>query len=359
MSPAIVTTAADVTCDWLTEALAWGGVAGGGVVESFTAATVGTGQMGENVRFDLQWEQSGRRPHSVVAKFPSTDPTSRATATGGGSYAREVYFYRELANTVGIRTPQCYFADVDPASGDFVLLLEDLAPRVQGDQLSGCSPDAAELVLAELAALQVPRWNDQSLHDIEWLSRRSAATSPLTELYRGLLPGFMAGIGANLSDDASELISRFADRLIPWVAGSSDAHLVVTHGDFRLDNMMFGAIGPTSDPVAVVDWQTPGHGRPSSDLSYFLGAGLLPDTRRASERALVETYHGRLVAAGVEGYSLDDCWDSYRRESFTGIVMAVVASQIVVRTERGDEMFLAMASRHAEQALDLEAESVI
>ena len=38
-----------------------------------------------------------------------------------------------------------------------------------------------------------------------------------------------------------------------------------------------------------------------------------------------------------------------------GLVMAVGASMLVERTERGDAMFMAMATRHAQHILDLEA----
>jgi hypothetical protein len=37
--------------------------------------------------------------------------------------------------------------------------------------------------------------------------------------------------------------------------------------------------------------------------------------------------------------------------------MAVVASQIVEVSERGDAMFAAMAERHAQQIVDLDAEA--
>ncbi|MCP4227038.1 MAG: phosphotransferase, partial [Actinomycetia bacterium] len=172
-------------------------------------------------------------------------------------------------------------------------LMEDLAPAVQGDQLAGCAPDVAELVLAELAKLQVPRWNDPGLHGIEWLSRRDGGGT-LVDLYGSLLTGFMERLGGALEDDAARLLETFSARIGEWAAGSPIDHLVVTHGDYRLDNMMFGAIGPTSDPLAVVDWQTPGHGRPGSDLAYFVGAGLMPADRRANEVGLVREYHSQL-----------------------------------------------------------------
>ena len=76
------------------------------------------------------------------------------------NYEREVRFYKEIAPTVGIRTPRCYHADWDRDSGLFVLLLEDLAPAQQGDQIDGCTLEQAALALDELAKLHAPRWAD-------------------------------------------------------------------------------------------------------------------------------------------------------------------------------------------------------
>jgi hypothetical protein len=39
--------------------------------------------------------------------------------------------------------------------------------------------------------------------------------------------------------------------------------------------------------------------------------------------------------------------------------MAIVASMVVRRTERGDEMFVAMAERHGRHALDVDAEALL
>jgi len=47
-----------------------------------------------------------------------------------------------------------------------------------------------------------------------------------------------------------------------------------------------------------------------------------------------------------------DARHDYRLGTVDGLMMAVVASQVVVRTERGDEMFAVMAERHAQHMLD-------
>jgi hypothetical protein len=55
----------------------------------------------------------------------------------------------------------------------------------------------------------------------------------------------------------------------------------------------------------------------------------------------------------------DDAWLEYRRYTFAGFVMAVVASMIVKQTPRGDEMFMAMANRHGVHAADLDSLSAV
>ena len=60
-----------------------------------------------------------------------------------------------------------------------------------------------------------------------------------------------------------------------------------------------------------------------------------------------------LLEMGVRGYGWDACWTDYRRGSFAGFAVTVVASMIVQETPRGNEMFLTMARRHARHALDL------
>jgi hypothetical protein len=109
----------------------------------------------------------------------------------------------------------------------------------------------------------------------------------------------------------------------------------------------------------VVDWQTCAHGTALADVAYFIGAGLLEDDRRECERDLVRRYHDGLIAVGIEGYDWDQCWIDHRRSTFAGLIMAVAASMLVERTDRGDEMFMAMAHRHARHALDLDAPALL
>jgi hypothetical protein len=340
----------DVTAGWLSTVL-------GGEVAAIESSRIGDGLVGMNLRVRLLDADPGL-PRSVVVKLPSPDPTSRATGIGLRNYEREVRFYTGLAATVDIRVPHCHHGEWDPESGDFALVLEDMSGSEQGDQLTGCTVARAAVTVEELARLHGPRWDDPALHDLDWLSRRSGPDdgAQLQMLWSMVVGGFLHTFGPRLDAAALDLLDRFGQVVGEWVGGI-DGPLAVTHGDFRLDNLLYG-VDASAPAVTAVDWQTPGHGAPIGDLSYFLGAGLQVPDRRAHERDLVERYGAALAAYGVAVTS-DWLWEQYRRMAFAGVIMAVVASQIVGSSERSEAMFLAMAERHLQHALDLDAIALV
>jgi hypothetical protein len=343
----------EVTAEWLTEVLRGAGALGDGRVVDLAAAPIGTGQVGANIRYRLGYDPAGAAgPATVVGKFAARDETSRATGIAMRTYETEVAFYRSLAGTVDVSRPQCLFAAIEPGTADVVLILEDLAPAVQGDQIAGCTVEQAELAMDEAARLHGPRWADPTLLDHDWLAEGVTAGSAIANLYGLLWPGFLERYRATLEEAAVEVGGRLATGIAGWLDHRPEA-LTLTHGDYRLDNMLF-APTPGTRPLAVVDWQTVRLGCGTADVAYFLGAGLAPAVRERQEHDLVRRYHAALAAYGVN-YPFDACWEDYRRYSFGGYVMAVIASMVVGRTDRGDAMFMAMANRHAAQAVALDA----
>ena len=118
--------------------------------------------------------------------------------------------------------------------------------------------------------------------------------------------------------------------------------------------MLFGEQG-ADRPLTVVDWQTVAWGPAMTDVAYFLGCALPDEPRRDHYDALLRAYHDRLGAL----ISLDDVREGVRRQSFFGVMMAIVSSMLVVRTERGDRMFLTMLDRHCAHVLDTDALAVL
>jgi thiamine kinase-like enzyme len=300
-------------------------------------------------RVSLSYQDLARSgPASVVIKLAAEDETSRSTGISLGIYEAEIRFYQEIAPRIGGPLARCHLATVDQSEGWFTLVLEDVAPAVQGDQIAGCSVEQARLAVRELARLHAPVLGDPELERSEWLNRPSPVNQALVTQ---LLNGFFSRYDGRISDEHMSVCRRLVASLDGWMAGRPGP-LGLVHGDFRLDNLLFGDAEGTK-PLTVVDWQTVGWGPAMTDVSYFLGGGLSVADRRAYERELVGEYHSALSALGVAGFGWEECWEGYRRQTFGGILMAIVASMLVERTERGDEMFMTTLARHAQHALDL------
>jgi hypothetical protein len=345
----------EVTAAWLTEVLAHAGVLGGARVIGFDHEAIGTGQVGANIRYRLRYDNPHTAaPASVVGKFASRDEASRNAGVTTRTYETEVAFYRDLAATVDVSRPVCFYAAIEPGTADVVLLLEDMAPAEPGDQIAGCGPAQAELAVDEAARLHGPRWDDPTLLEHGWLAEGLAAAPGFADIYAYAWDPFIERYGERLEPAALEVGRELRDKIHSW--SQPPPVLTLIHGDYRLDNMLFGPrMVPASRPLTVVDWQTVRLGCGTLDVAYFLGAGLDTTTRRAHEHALVARYHRALLAYGVPDYPFEACWEDYRRYSFSGYFMAVIASILVGRTERGDDMFMAMANRHATQITDLAA----
>ncbi len=350
-----------VDAAFLTDVLRASGVLGerSGVVASVEAEPVGTGQMGDSVRFHLAYEgDADDAPATVVGKFAAEDERSRATGLVMRSYEIEVRFYQELAHDLPICTPSMLHADVDPTTGDFVLILSDLAPAEQGDQLAGCTPDEAALALEQLAELHAPLWGNPRLESYDWLHRSGEEAYQTGE---NLLPVLFGGFGDRYASRVDDDHLAMGERLVPLIGRylrEQARPWTVQHGDYRVDNMLF-ASPQGGAPLTVVDWQTVTHGPGLVDASYLLGSSLTVDDRRACETDLLRDYRSALGARGVQGLSWDECWEQYRRYAYSGYIMAVGASMMVEQTERGDEMFMTMARRHGTHVLDLESESLL
>lgn len=198
----------------------------GGEVGAIESTRIGDGLVGLNLRVRLL-DAAPELPASVVIKLPSIDETSRATGIALRNYEREVKFYLQVADTVDIRVPECHLGEWDESTGDFVLVLEDMAPAEQGDQVIGCSVERAEVAVEELALLHAPRWDDPALHDIDWLGRRTstedvAAVAALWAMFHG---PFLETYARHLSTEQIDLSKMFGPRILDWMSEIGRAHV--------------------------------------------------------------------------------------------------------------------------------------
>lgn len=337
-----------VTPEWMSERLHGCGLLSGGPVEALEWEPIGTGQVGDSVRFRLALAPGASGPASVAAKFPAANPTSRATAAMLGLYAKEVGFYRELAPLLDVRVPAAYAAELGEDGGDFVLLLEDLSPARGGDQLSGCSIADARHAIVQAAAIHAPSWHNDRILSRDWLQPDAAASAQVRALYPQAQAIFAERYAAALEPEYMQLCERLAASEA-WLSREPERTALV-HGDFRLDNMLFDIRGG-GEPIAVLDWQTLSIGNPLTDIGYFLGCGIGNDLRRAHERELLELYCAQMRARGI-ALQLPDIFRDYAIGALHGVATAVFSAAFVERTERGDANFLSMARGACALALE-------
>jgi hypothetical protein len=340
-------TTAEFTPDVLNRLLAtnpgWQGLQ----IDRVHAAPVGTGQMANSYRLGLHYaKRPDGAPDTIIAKVPSTDEASRQMAISTGAYQREVLFYRHLSGLTETRCPTCFFADIADDLCDFMLLLEDMGPATSVDQLAGCSPDRADLALAQAAALHGASWNHPKLAEQSWLPVEDVWCA-LGGAVSQITGPWLERFGAYLKPDHVAAVHQLGSEVTSWLSTLSE-HRTLWHDDFRLDNMLFDAQGGRT-PIAVVDWQSTAAAPGIIDVSYFLGNSLTEHDRAIHERDLVNEYHQRLLSYGVENYTAEQCWREYRAHALYGLVLTIPVSLGVETTERGDAMFGAMASRAAEQ----------
>lgn len=328
---------------------AWVGAALGTDVAAVDAERVGSGQIGESYRLRLRYGARGAGPATLVAKLAGGDEAARQRVSGG--YVKEVGFYTELAATLDVRTPRCWYGAISDDTTSFTLLLDDIADARPGVQADGCTPAQAAGAVANLVGLHAPRWNDRALLDVEFLTPADPDTA--------------AFLGAVLAPATEQFVDRFAGQLdaadvatlracaeaiVAWQLAWPEPFTVV-HGDYRLDNLMFPLVG---EGVTVLDWQTVTVAPPTRDVAYLLGTSLVVDDRRRHEEALVAGYHAGLVDRGV-AYGADDCFDGYRLGQLQGPMITVLGCIYATaeRSERADGMFLAMATRSCAAIRDL------
>jgi len=332
----------DITPEWIGTIL-------GREVGEITLERVGTGQIG--TCFRVRIDGSG----TVLVKLPPPDTSARDMMAG--AYRGEVRFYQLLAPTVAIRTPDCFHAEIAEESGDFVIVLEDLAPREQGDQIAGCTGDQARDAVVNLAGLHGPRWCDPTLSEVDTLSINGPEEiALLLDMWEPTCELFLSGLGDLIPDEDAATLRACGTVIERWLLARSERFGLV-HGDYRLDNLLFPPDGAPG--VVAVDFQTLSLALPARDLAYFVGTSLSVEDRRQHERELVAAYHAALTSYGVEGYSLEDCWDDYVFAMIQGPLVSIFGCAYGTRTDRGDQMFAVMIARTCAAIRDLDTLALV
>jgi hypothetical protein len=290
-------------------------------------------------------------------KLPSPDAGSRQMAATMGLYEAEVRFYEEIAPRLGPAIPRLHWGAIDAPAGRFTLVLDDLSGAAEvGNMVAGCGPEQAALAIDQLAAFQAPLWGDTDLPTRPWLD--ATRTDMLFGAVQPAADLFVQRFADRLDPEHVDLVRRLAPHAAGYRAHAWKPPYVVAHSDYRLDNMLFGRT-PEAPAISVVDWQGARLGPPLLDAAVFLASCVTPEDRHAHEDALLRSYHDHLVAAGIGGFSYDDCRESYRRCSLWPFLLGIAVSVTIMQTERGDAMWARLVGGAAELVLDTGAADLL
>ena len=343
MALSIPRSPTDVTPEWLGSAL-------GADVRTVDAEPIGTGQTGATYRLTVTYASDSLLPRTFAVKLPSQDETVRERVALG--YRSEHAFYTHIADAVRVPIPNSFYCDISDDGGDIVLLLADMAPAVQGDQISGCDAVEAELAARAIAGLHGPTWCDP-----KWASFPGLAMSMVdADGAKGLGDvAIMATqitldrLGDQMTAENRQTATESMALTTPWLL-AEPGRFALMHGDYRLDNLLFT---PDRSAITVVDWQTLGAGLPARDLAYFAATSLLPEQRAEVDEALVTAYHDELLTYGVTDYDRDTCWRDYRLGMLQAPLITTLGCAFASTTERGDEMMRIMLERGCQAIREL------
>ena len=263
-----------------------------------------------HVRIRVTYADGTGAPERLFCKLPPTDPDRRAAIAATGMGVREARFYAELASSLSLRTPAVHAARHDDATGDFVLLLEDLGESgcTMPDGTVGVTPDAVAVALEELATLHV-RFEDparRAASEARWVE----PAGPGSDYGVLMLRYGLEHRRADLTDAYAAVAELYVEQRPAMQAVWHSGDHTVVHGDAHLGNLFLD-----SGRVGFLDWGLIMLSTPMRDVSYFLTMTMDVEDRRTHERDLLRHYLAARVALSGAPLSFDDAWRSHREQA--------------------------------------------
>lgn len=362
MGFAIPDSFADITPDWLTEALRAEGHLTTGRVTAVSRRQIGEGSgfMGQISLLVVDYDGApAGLPGSFVAKMAAEPGPNRQMGVDYRIYEKESRFYAELASHVALRTPKPYVNRFDPVTHSFVLLLENLAPMEVGSELRAPTDDQVRLAVREMARFHAAWWDPDGTRIPTWIPRLcDPPWGSHQQFWEFAWPMFLEQRG----EAVNPAMRRAGDLMVSRVLALQEVMVrppvTIIHMDWRLANLFFA--GPDGgDPFGVVDWQPFSRARGPYDLGYFLSQSIPVEQRRRLEDEMLALYLDTLADHGVRGYGRDDLLGDYRRGIAYCLLYPMGTVTIDLANDAGRAYADAITERAGQAAEDYDVISVI
>jgi pimeloyl-ACP methyl ester carboxylesterase/thiamine kinase-like enzyme len=252
-------------------------------------------------RIGVAYGLSGRI-HRVVAETTSgRSITFVVKQEGAAEVERELLFRSHCGDALRRCIAECFAGASDSESGRGVLVLEDVAPAVQGDVLSGCTDAQAEAVLRALARVHaacssvredalpaaLPRWRPAPAAADRWNDLLERAR----ERFPHVLTSNMVAAICELPEQVESAVEQLNRGLPSWL-----------HRDAHLDNVLWRADGS----AVLLDWCNAAIGPPVVDVARFLTEGVVRSSEPERLEGLLLTYREELEVLGAAPVGLNE-----------------------------------------------------
>lgn len=344
-----------ITPGWLTRALQEQGI----LAKDVSISALEVGQVGEGVGMMSELSRltptydgpAGGAPGSFIAKYPSQNPTNRQIAMSFNLYEREVRYFAELDALTTAVCPNTYLTELD--GDNFIILMEDMADYRVGNQIVGATLEETQMAIDELAKLHAAFWN--RVDEISWIPH-VFGSQHAANMQAGTEAGWDAMVslfGDYLTVPVLAMPGDFQTSIAPLQAYLDRPPLTLAHGDFRMENFLYGT-APGHHPMVIIDWQGPLLGRGMQDVALLLGHSTQTEVRRNHEQSLLKRYLEGLAGLGVKGYGFDEAWQDYRHAHlYNWAYTTVVAGTLDATNERGYAWMSQMIARQVATTEDL------
>jgi len=315
-------------------------------VHGFALEPIGAGNVSDTARIVL--DARGDGPRSLVAKFRPMADVAHAHAVGSGAYRCEAGAYRLFAAQAdGCRTPRILWLRGD---GDNInIVMEDLSRTTRaGDQKAGCDVADARAVVTQLARLHRGFWPLDDAQAPDWLLRMLACGdywAPIT--LRGA-PVIAERLRDRLSDAHLAIVRAAAPLSRAWHDLRHPA-MTVTHGDPRVDNILFDDCADAPEAI-LIDWQVTGLRNAMHDVGYFLSTSIAVEDRRTHERVLLDGYADEFGRG--RGYAIDRIVDDYRVQLVGGLMTVIAAAAVLPDEPRANALLTVLLERTCAAVID-------